>query len=108
MAQMNKVHGEYLEDFGLYMTLIRFRDVDADREICNAFLSRAGYMFKTENMVNKSFVAVGCNYSSVMILYVHDHSYILTAMPYDTYQKKLKARHPKWDVETILEELPPF
>lgn len=105
---MDKIHGEYLEDFGLYQTLMRLTETNEDHEICNAFLKRAGYSFNVEKMINKSFVAIACSFASVLVLYVHDRSYVLAMLPYDLYQQKLKNRHPTWDVEGILEQLPSF
>jgi len=105
---MEKVHGHYLEDFGPYVTLFCMKEGAGSEDVCNALLHRAGLGLTVERMINKSFVAVATNYSSVMVLYVHDHTYILAAVPFDQYEKKLKDRHPRWDVPELLERLPSF
>lgn len=105
---MEKVHGHYLEDFGNFRALFCLREGAGSEEVCNAFLRRAALDLTVESMVNKSFVAVATNFSNVMVLYVHDRTYIFAAVEFDQYEKKLQSRHPKWNVAGFLASLPWF
>lgn len=102
------IHGHYLEDFGDFRTLFCMKEGDGSEDVCNAFLRRAGLDLTVESMINKSFVAVATNFSNVMVLYVHDRTYLFASVEFDRYEKKLQERHPKWNVAGLLESLPSF
>lgn len=85
------IHGEYLDDKFSYKTILRL-ERDKDNTIVDQFLLRARLPFSVCSLINKSFVAIGKAPNKVVVLYVHDHSYLFCQVDEDEYEQYLTKK----------------